>query len=262
MTFATACLFVGSCFEGSDGDRNWESYEETYLMERIRRKERIITFCTVVPVTVFALDICFMAILFSRRQESMLGVASQYFTTSSADDGNISESKAFAQPLPEEGTGLGKAEPMSARKSRSWWWAIPVSFFLVALSIETLFVVQSHTIMQRRIWSSALKPIVFFYVSSKARNALDAINRVIRIVVRVIMIELFLIFTFGAVAVQLFGDFESFRGLPISFLSMFQLSTTVVNPSLWMPVYARVGRKASIFFVIFLVTRWVRWGSS
>jgi len=257
MTFATACLFVGSCFEGSDGDQNWESYKETNLMERIRRKERIIAFCTVVPVTAFALDICFMAILFSRRQqsvESMLGVASHYFTTTSARDGNITESKSFVPPLPQGRTVGGEAEPMSARKSRSWWWAIPVSFFLISLSIETWFVVRSHTIMQRRIWSSAFKPVVFFYVSSKARNALDALLRVIRIVVRVILIELFLIFTFGAVAVQLFGDFESFRGLPISFLSMFQLSTTVVNPSLWMPVYARVGRKASIFFVIFLIT--------
>ena len=130
--------------------------------------------------------------------------------------------------------------------------------FLVVFTLETCAVLSSRTIMQRRIWSSLGKPIVLFYVSFRTRNALDALNRVIRIVLRVLLIELFLIFTFGSVAVQLFGDdFDAFGGLPISFLSMFQLSTTVVNPSLWMPVVAEYGRSSSIFFIIFLITRYV-----
>ena len=238
MVLATACLFVGSCFEGSDEDENWRSYDEGYLAERVRRKERIIVFCTVVPVVAYSLDICMMAVLFSRRSErldSLLGNDLQY-----------DENKNT------------KAKPKKARTSRSLWWALPVVLFLVALSLETCVVIRSRTIMQRRIWSSLGKPIVLFYVSFRTRNALDALNRVIRIVLRVLLIELFLIFTFGSVAVQLFGDdFDAFGGLPISFLSMFQLSTTVVNPSLWMPVVAEYGRSSSVFFIIFLITRYV-----
>ena len=240
MVLATACLFVGSCFEGSDEDENWRSYDDNYWAERLRRKERIIAFCTVVPVVAYALDICMMAVLFSRRGhterlDSLLG-----------GDLQCDENKNT------------KAKPKKARTSRSFWWALPVMVFLVVFTLETCAVLSSRTIMQRRIWSSLGKPIVLFYVSFRTRNALDALNRVIRIVLRVLLIELFLIFTFGSVAVQLFGDdFDAFGGLPISFLSMFQLSTTVVNPSLWMPVVAEYGRSSSIFFIIFLITRYV-----
>jgi len=251
IVLATACLFVGSCFEGSDEDENWKSYDETYLAERMRRKERIVSFCTVIPVVACLLDICMMAVLFSRRGhtgrlDSLLGADSQHDENGNSTGRNRQASSIPAKP---------KAKRNKARTSRSFWWAMPVVFFLAVLSVETFVVIRSRTILKRRIWSSLAKPIVLFYVSSRTRNALDALNRVIRIVLRVILIELFLIFTFGCVAVQLFGDdFDSFEGLPTSFLSMFQLSTTVVNPSLWMPVVAEYGRSSSIFFVIFLIT--------
>ena len=246
MVFATGCLFVGSCFEGSDEDEAWETYDRAYLAERIRRKQKTLLFCTVMPALVFVLDISMMAILFSRRGhterllDTLLGAGL-------LQDGN--------GQAPSQSTKNAE-RPKKARTSRSFWWAMPVLLFLAVLSVETLVLTLSGAVMQRRIWSSLAKPIVLFYVSSRTRNALDALNRVIRVVLRVILIELFLIFTFGSVAVQLFGDeFESFEGLPVSFLSMFQLSTTVVNPSLWMPVVAQYGRSSSIFFVIFLVTR-------
>jgi len=245
MAFATGFLFVGSCFEGSDGDETWKTYDGAYLAERIRRKQRFLLFCTAMPVVVLALDICMMAVLFSRRGhterlDSIFGADLQCYECGSSSSFSM-ENK-------------GKAN--KARTSRSFWWAMPVGLFLVVLSVETCVVVLSGAIMRRRIWSSLAKPIVLFYVSARTRNALDALNRVIRIVLRVILIELFLIFAFGSVAVQLFGDkFESFKGLPISFLSMFQLSTTVVNPSLWMPVVAEYGKSSSIFFVFFLITR-------
>lgn len=233
MVFATGCLFVGSCFEGSDEDEAWETYDRAYLAERIRRKQKILSFCTFIPVVIIALDVSMMAVLFSRR-----GHTERLDTLLGADS--------------TENTARHK----KARTSRSFWWAMPVMLFLVVFSVETMVVIQSGNIMRRRIWSSLAKPIVLFYLSSRTRNALDALNRVIRVVLKVILIELFLIFTFGSVANQLFGDeFEAFEGLPVSFLSMFQLSTTVVNPSLWMPVVAKYGRSSSVFFIMFLVTR-------
>ena len=245
VVFATGCLFVGSCFEGSDEDEDWETYDGKYLAERIQRKQKILSFCTVIPVVVFALDIFMMGVLFSRR-----GHTERLDTLLGADLQRDNNGHAPSSSTKDTG------RPKKARTSRSFWWAMPVVLFLAVLSFETLVVILSGAVMRRRIWSSLAKPIVLFYVSSRTRNALDALNRVIRVVLRVILIELFLIFTFGSVAVQLFGDeFASFEGLPISFLSMFQLSTTVVNPSLWMPVVSEYGRSSSIFFIIFLVTR-------
>jgi len=104
------------------------------------------------------------------------------------------------------------------------------------------------------IFSSIFKPIVFFYVSAKARESLQAIFRIGQIVIRVIMIEFVLILIFAAFAQGLFGQrFEDFWTLPSSWLVLFQLSTTVNNPSLWMPIYA-TNPNYSIFFVVFLVT--------
>ena len=130
--------------------------------------------------------------------------------------------------------------------------------------------------------SSVFKPVVFFYVSHKARHALEGLSRITRIVARVLMIEMFLILAFAAVACQLYRDYESFKNLSSAWLSLFErkfskflncmfsvacgfeansllnhelhnlVSTTVVNPSLWMPMY-EVSPSNSIFFIFFII---------
>jgi len=104
------------------------------------------------------------------------------------------------------------------------------------------------------LFSSFLKPVVLFYVSAKARDSLEAIWRIGRIVVKVLVIEFFLIFIFAAFANGMFGrNFDAFTDLKTSWLSLFELSTTVNNPSLWMPIYATTPSH-SIFFVVFIIT--------
>ena len=73
------------------------------------------------------------------------------------------------------------------------------------------------------LFSSMFKPLVFFYVSSKARDSLEALARISNIVGRVIAIELFLILTFAAIGCRMFGNrHESFHNLSTSWLSLFE----------------------------------------
>eukprot|EP00980_Cylindrotheca_fusiformis_P007439 scaffold1533_cov98-Cylindrotheca_fusiformis.AAC.3 len=131
--------------------------------------------------------------------------------------------------------------------------------------------------------TALFKPIVFFYISKQARSALEALRRISRIVIRVLVIEVFLILSFAAVACRLYNTYDSFRNLSVSWLSLFEckfagdpretkhgflqfnfltfsvfnmkteVSTTVVNPSIWMPMYEKSSRNA-FFFVLFIIT--------
>lgn len=45
-----------------------------------------------------------------------------------------------------------------------------------------------------------------------------------------------IILMFAAIACRLFADFDRFHNLPAAWLSLFELATTVVNPSIWLPM--------------------------
>jgi len=146
----------------------------------------------------------------------------------------------------------------NVRKARNRWWNIPMVWLLLALSCETtikFWVNQLHPDdrgVDLCIWSGALKPIVFFYVSSKAQDAISALSQVASIVSRVIIMELFIILCFAAVACHLYSSFDTFTDLPNSFRSLFELSTTAMTPSLWIPVYNE-DRSSVLFFVPFII---------
>jgi hypothetical protein len=72
------------------------------------------------------------------------------------------------------------------------------------------------------ILASLFKPLIFFYLSRRARDALEALIKVGTILARVVIIELFLILTFAAVACRLYADDEGFGSLAVSWLSLFQ----------------------------------------
>lgn len=102
------------------------------------------------------------------------------------------------------------------------------------------------------IWCSIAKPLVFYYVSQRARDAFVALRRISRIVARVLAIELLLILMFAAVGCRLFAEDESFRNLSAAWLALFKQSTTVSNPSVWMQIYAD-NKWSAVFFVTFIV---------
>ena len=139
------------------------------------------------------------------------------------------------------------------RLSRSRRLIMPLVVFFVIFGLENtlrlVFSGNDHAVFV----SSIFKPLVLFYISSRARDALEAVGWILKIVTRVIFVELFLILMFAAVACRLFHEFENFRDLYKAWISLYELSTTVVNPSIWMPAY-EASQFSAIFFVLFIVT--------
>ena len=102
----------------------------------------------------------------------------------------------------------------------------PLVLFLIVLAFESwiwCILYDDPDRDENQITVSALfKPLVFFYVSKKARNALEALLRIGRIVTRVLVIEMFLILTFAAVACQMFRGYNAFENLTTSWVSLFE----------------------------------------
>ena len=138
------------------------------------------------------------------------------------------------------------------RTSRSEMLVKPVLLLCIVLSVENLarVTVTDDSIV---MFSSLFKPLFLFYVSTRARDALEALRRIIRLVLRVIIMELLLILIFAAVATRLFRTYDSFEDLSTAWLSLFELGTTVINPSVWLPMYHEASASA-IFFVFYIVT--------
>lgn len=107
---------------------------------------------------------------------------------------------------------------LELRHSRIEEWILPMLIMLFLLGVEMLCTIGSS----QPLWSGVLKPISLFYLSTRAKNALEALNRIFRIVLRVLVMELFLILSFATVACQLYSTHDSFHDLSTSFLSLFQ----------------------------------------
>ena len=140
---------------------------------------------------------------------------------------------------------------VTTRTTRSAKLALPLILFCLVLVLENVsrYFVTDDSIV---LFASIFKPLALFYVSSQARDALEALRRIIRIVTRVLIMEMLLILMFAAIGCRLFPSHESFQDLSTSWLSLFKLSTTVVNPSIWMPMYEET-QFSAIFFVFFIV---------
>jgi hypothetical protein len=110
---------------------------------------------------------------------------------------------------------------LTLRHSRMEKWTVPMMGMLLLLAMEMVLTVGNDN-SNSPLWSAALKPIAIFYISTPAKNALEALNRIARIVARVLVVELFLILSFAAVACQIYSSYESFQDLSTAFLSLFQ----------------------------------------
>jgi preprotein translocase subunit SecG len=209
---------------------------------------------TVFSTVIFLVDVIFVVLLqdpaSNKSQKNKYGQPVKGEKKRSASQGQV-------PPIAEDEASVGTITPSiltkSPRQSRAKWWAIPLLLFLMALNAETV----CETVVSRKeiVWAGMFKPIAFFYLFQQARDALEALRRISYQMINVLFMELFLIFIFSAIARELYGDLdeEQFGTLSTSFISMFKLSTTVVNPSLWMPIYNE-SRPSAIFFVCFLIT--------
>jgi hypothetical protein len=108
------------------------------------------------------------------------------------------------------------------RYSRAYQWTLPLSVLLFLLSCEMSYILLFLKPCPRFLMASFLKPICIFYVSDKARQALEALQRIAPIVLKVLGIELLLILSFAAVAAHLYAGNDSFRNLSTAWLSLFQ----------------------------------------
>jgi hypothetical protein len=106
----------------------------------------------------------------------------------------------------------------------------PMIIFLFALGIEswTRLIVQPDYGRDEPnprpfiLATAFFKPLVLFYISGKARSALEALQRISRIVTQVLVVEGFLILSFAAVACRMYKAYDSFENLSVSWLSLFE----------------------------------------
>jgi hypothetical protein len=111
----------------------------------------------------------------------------------------------------------------------------PMTAFLFFLGLESWiwYFVSDDMPLDRAslpLYSSIFKPLVFFYVSAKARDSVEALWRISRIVMRVLGLEFGLILSFAAVGCRMFGsNHESFHNLSTSWLSLFECKHLVVS---------------------------------
>jgi hypothetical protein len=97
----------------------------------------------------------------------------------------------------------------------------PMVAFLLFLGLESWMWYLFSPVdapLEPPIFTSIFKPLVFFYFSAKARDSLEALLRISRIVMRVLLVEFGLILTFAAVACRMFGNHDSFHTLARSWV--------------------------------------------
>lgn len=128
----------------------------------------------------------------------------------------------------------------------------PLILFCALLLIEScsrLAIIPGHSVI---IFSSVFKPLVFFYVSSLARDALQVLGVIVPEVARVLLMDGLLLLLFAAVASRLFQEHDDFENLGVALLSLFELSTSAGNPAIWLPLYEE-SHFSALFFITFIV---------
>ena len=159
------------------------------------------------------------------------------------------QSLDYSPPRPTAPRRLSPSKTFTAlpvmvqtRKSQANLLTRPLFLFGVFLCLENLgWLLASPDRTFVVLYSSISKPIVLYYISRQARHAMEALARIARTVIRVLLIEVVLILSFAAVACRLFQDFESFDHLSIAWLSLFKCTYLAgTEPPLSLPQQAGI----------------------
>ncbi|CAM9552220.1 unnamed protein product, partial [Phaeothamnion confervicola] len=103
-------------------------------------------------------------------------------------------------------------------------------------------------------WSRITRPAIIFYVYPKARDCVSAAVLSLPAVMPVVALELLVILVYSCLFTVMYHPVPEtdFQTLWESWLATYALSTSVNNPDMWLPVYAR-NPWNSLLFISFLV---------
>lgn len=223
---ATISLFLASFLEGDNFNP-----DET-------RSVTLLVLCTAYAVLVFVTDIYIFTFL-QKPDYTNNRIKMNSKPNNEEKEREEMQQDSYTMPL-NDTPYLDLNESFQQPKSRMNDWTLPLLLFFFGLSVETFLFIYNTNDQWKCIWLGLCKPVVLFYVSHHARDALDALITAGPVVIKVIVLEVFLILIFSIMASFLFDDVnmdpQPFETLSSSFIALFELSTTVVSPSLYIPI--------------------------
>ena len=209
---AVLLLFLASVFD-RPGDFDY-----------IHREEKLHSSCVLVSFFILLVELGIMKFL-GKIPTSLLARANPNSSSSSLDDFAVQEANYRSSQQ-----SIHHAQEIMLKFRGAANWANPVLLFAIAMTLDT--VISVAFFKPRIIWIGIFKPLVLFYVYPQARDGLEALLKVLPDALCVIFMELFIIFMFSAMAVCLYGEFEEFEHIQISFISMFEREFPVNKLSL------------------------------
>ena len=90
-----------------------------------------------------------------------------------------------------------------------------------------------------------MRPFVVFYYSASAQRAMTTTWRVLPSVSTIVLLELYIVLVYACLCFVLYSEpgspdgSTSFRSLSWSFVHLYELSTTVNNPDIWLHLNLR-----------------------
>ena len=108
------------------------------------------------------------------------------------------------------------------------------------MSLRYVFMMGSQ-----RQFSGVMRPFVVFYYSASAQRAMTTTWRVLPSVSTIVLLELYIVLVYACLCFVLYSQpgspdgSTSFRSLSWAFVHLYELSTTVNNPDIWLHLNLR-----------------------
>ena len=100
--------------------------------------------------------------------------------------------------------------------------------------------------------TSIAKPITVIWVYPRSRFALQTFRGVALPTLKIICVYLLIVLVYAVCATYLYSRDSQFSDVSTSWVTLFTLSTSVNNPSCWMPLY-KESKSSALFFISFLL---------